>query len=264
MVVHVQKPGARYVLSSAEWKSKFLRVLKPGAQPLLIFQPRGPYMLVYDVGDTEALPGARPLPREVTSPVAVTSWADAKKVAEVWHHTESNLAPLRIRLTLVDHAASSCGRTYPSRSGGTVERLGSRPGDRPERYPTLFEIEVNRNLSLLDRYTTLAHELGHLFCGHLGAGPGGTWSDRRWRPRSDEERFAARARNEVEAESIAYMVLKRLDPDVQMGDYITGHLGPDQQVPDSVALNLTFKAVGLIIEMGQKRIPAARLQKAKK
>ncbi|WGP13332.1 reverse transcriptase family protein [Streptomyces sp. SH5] len=264
MVVHVQKPGARYVLSSAEWKSKFLRVLKPGAQPLLIFQPRGPYMLVYDVGDTEALPGARPLPREVTSPVAVTSWADAKRVAEVWHHTVSNLAPLGIRLTLVDHAASSCGFTHPSTSGGFVERPGSRPGDRPERYPTLFEIAVNRNLSRLDRYATLSHELGHLFCGHLGAGPGESWPDRRWQPHSDKERIAARASNEVEAESIAYMVLKRLDPDVQMGDYITGHLGPDQQVPDSVALNLTFRAAGLIIEMGQKRVPATRLQKTKK
>ncbi|MFC8102920.1 RNA-directed DNA polymerase [Streptomyces sp. NPDC057363] len=264
MVVHIQRPGARYVLSSSEWRSKYRRVLRPGAQPLLIFQPRGPYMLVYDVGDTEALPGARALPKEVTAPVSVSSRAGEKEVAEVWHHTESNLAPLGIRLTLVDHAASSCGRTYPSRSGGFVGRPGSRPGDRPETYPTLFEIEVNRNLPLLDRYATLAHELGHLFCGHLGAGPGEAWPDRRLRPRSDEERATAQARNEVEAESIAYMVLRRLDPDVQMGDYITGHLGPDQQVPDSVALNLTFKAAGLIIEMGRKRVPATRLQKSKR
>ncbi|MFI7014820.1 hypothetical protein [Streptomyces sp. NPDC050164] len=60
------------------------------------------------------------------------------------------------------------------------------------------------------------------------------------------------------------MVLKRLDPDVRMGGYITGHLGTDQQVPETVALNLTFKAAGLIIEMGKKRIPAAKLQKPKK
>ncbi len=36
------------------------------------------------------------------------------------------------------------------------------------------------------------------------------------------------------------------------------------QIPESVALKLTFKAAGLIIEMGQKRVPAARLLKAKK
>ncbi|MEW2255873.1 RNA-directed DNA polymerase [Streptomyces sp. NPDC047869] len=264
MVVHIQKPGARYVLSSSEWLSKYRRVLKPGAQPLLIFQPRGPYVLVYDVGDTEALPGALPLPKRITAPVSVSSRAGEKEVAEVWHHTETNLAPLGIRLTLVDHGASSCGRTYRSRSGSSVERPGSRTGDRPETYPTLFEIEVNRNLPLLDRYATLAHELGHLFCGHLGAGPGETWPDRYVRPLLDEDAVKVRARNEVEAESIAYMVLKRLDPDVRMGDYITGHLGPDQQVPETVALNLTFKAAGLIIEMGKKRIPAARLQKSKK
>ncbi|WP_371100881.1 RNA-directed DNA polymerase [Streptomyces sp. PU_AKi4] len=264
MVVHIQKPGARYVLSSSEWESKYRRVLKPGAKPLLIFQPRGPYMLVYDVGDTEALPGALPLPKEITAPMSVSSRAGEKEVLEVWHHTEANLAPLGIRLTLVDHGASSGGRTYRSRSGGSVKRPGSRRGDPPETYPTLFEIEVNRNLSLLDRYATLAHELGHLFCGHLGADPGETWPDRYSRPFSNEEAKEIHARNEVEAESIAYMVLKRLDPDVRMGDYITGHLGPDQQVPETVALNLTFRAAGLIIEMGKKRIPATKLQKPKK
>lgn len=199
-------------------------------------------MLVYDVGDTEALPGARPLPREITAPASVSSRADEKELVELWHHTLTNLAPLGIRLTLVDHGAFSCGCAYRSKSGGFVERSGSGPRDQPERYPTLFEIEVNRNLSRLNQYATLAHELGHLFCGHLGAAPEELWPDRRVRPRSDEECRTAHARDEVEAESIAYMVLKRLDPDVRMGDYITEHLGPDQQVPEDVALNLTFRA----------------------
>jgi hypothetical protein len=160
---------------------------------------------------------------------------------------------------LVGHGASSCGRTYRSTSAGFVERPGSRPGDQQERYPTLFEIEVNRNLSLLDRYVTLAHELGHLLCGHLGPGPEDAWPDR-FLPKTVD----SHARNEVEAESIAYMVLKRLDPDVRMGDYITGHLGSNQQVPETVALNLAFKAAGLIIEMGRRRIPATKLHKPRK
>lgn len=107
MVVHIQKPGARYVLSSSEWESTYRRVLKPGAQPLLIFQPRGPYMLVYDVGDTEALPGALPLPKAITAPVSVIARVSEKELADVWHHTRMNLAPLGIRLTLVDHGASA-------------------------------------------------------------------------------------------------------------------------------------------------------------
>jgi hypothetical protein len=263
MVVHIQKPGARYVLPSSEWKSKYLRVLRPGAQPLLIFQPRGPYMLVYDVGDTEALPGAQPLPKVITGPVAVSSRAEEKDVAEVWHHTATNLAPLGIRLTLVNHGADSCGRTYRSRNLGSVERPGSRSGDQPEAYQALFEIEINQNLPLLDRYATLAHELGHLLCGHLGAGPDGTWPDRRLKPSSDKEAAEIHARDEVEAESIAYMVLKRLDPGVRMDDYIIGHLGPTEQVPETVALNFVFKAAGLIIEMGRRRVSASKLRGSK-
>lgn len=145
--------------------------------------------------------------------------------------------------------SSSCGRTYRSTSDGFVERPGSRPGDHPEKYPTLFEIEVNWNLPLLDRYVTLAPELGHLLCGHLGSGPEDAWPDR-FLPKTVE----VHARNEAEAESIAYIVLKRLDPDVQMGDYITGYLDPNQQVPETVALNLAFKVAGLITEMGGDKI----------
>lgn len=221
-------------------------------------------MLVYDVGDTEALPEALPLPKEITAPMSVSSRAGEKEVLKAWHHTEANLAPLGIRLTLVDHGASSGGRTYHSRLGGSVKRPGGRRGDPPETYPRLFEIEVNRNLSLLDRYATLAHELGHLFCGHLGADPGETWPDRYLQPFSDEEAKEIHARNEVEAESIAYMVLKRLDPDVRMGDYIAGHLGPGQRVPETVALNLMFRIAGLIIKMGKRRMPAAKLRKPEK
>jgi hypothetical protein len=51
-----------------------------------------------------------------------------------------------------------------------------------EKYDIRFEIVVNRNLPLLDRYATLAYELGHLLCGHLGARPEELWPDRRLLP----------------------------------------------------------------------------------
>lgn len=50
------------------------------------------------------------------------------------------------------------------------------------------------------------------------------------------------------------MVLSRIDPEVEMGDYIKGHLTDDQAVPP-VSLNAMMKAAGLIEEMGAKRLP---------
>ncbi|WP_442938229.1 hypothetical protein [Nocardioides sp. Root140] len=49
---------------------------------------------------------------------------------------------------------------------------------------------------------TLAHELGHLFCSHVGADPSDPWSARR----------PARSVGEFEAESVALVVYKRVAP----------------------------------------------------
>ena len=64
---------------------------------------------------------------------------------------------------------------------------------------------------------------------------------------------------------------------VQACGVACGHLGagpgglarpsvaaPKSRSPTASPLNFPFKAAGLIIEMGQERVPAARLQKAKK
>lgn len=44
-------------------------------------------------------------------------------------------------------------------------------GRRPEetvKVPIRYETEVNRDLTPTERYATLAHELGHLYCGRAG------------------------------------------------------------------------------------------------
>ncbi len=250
MLISLQFPGARYVLTEARWRSDFRRVLEPGAQPLVILQPGGPFMVVYDVGDTEALPGALALPPEVTDPISVRATITAADLQQRWDWTVNNLAPLGIRLTSVDHANSSCGSTYRARTQGTVNRLAATGRTQPEEFPLLFEIEVNKNLKPIDRYATVVHELAHLFCGHLGTSPITKWPDRRG---------GAKSRNEVEAESITHMVLSRLDPDVAMGDYILGYVRRADDMPD-VALNLMFKAAGEIIELGSGRIPTTKLR----
>lgn len=251
MLINLQKPGARYALTEPRWRTEYGRVLEPGAQPLVILQPGGPFMVVYDVGDTEALRGAHPLPPEITNPVAVQSRISDPELKQRWDWTLNNLAPLGVRLTLVSHANSSCGSTYPARRSGTVTRLSATGKTRPEEFSLLFEIEVNTHLALVDKYATLVHELAHLFCGHAGPSPVASWPDRR---------DGSKARNEVEAESVAHMVLGRLDPDVTMGDYILGHLDKDGDMPE-VALNVMFKVAGDIIELGSGRIATNKLRK---
>jgi hypothetical protein len=45
--------------------------VKPNANPLIILQPMGPVMFVFDVSDTEPLQGAKSLPLRVTDPFRI-------------------------------------------------------------------------------------------------------------------------------------------------------------------------------------------------
>ena len=68
-LIHLQRPGAKFVAPPTTWKKKYQRIIKPNATPIVILRPNGPVMFVFDVGDTQPLPGASPLPREVTDPL---------------------------------------------------------------------------------------------------------------------------------------------------------------------------------------------------
>ena len=46
MLVHVQRPGARYVASASRWQH-YRRRIRSGANPLVILQPMGPVMFVF-------------------------------------------------------------------------------------------------------------------------------------------------------------------------------------------------------------------------
>jgi hypothetical protein len=56
LLVHIQRPGAHFVAPARRWNYQYNRQVKPNANPIVILQPMGPVMFVYDVSDTEAGP----------------------------------------------------------------------------------------------------------------------------------------------------------------------------------------------------------------
>ena len=71
MLVHIQMPGAKFVAPPYRWLRDYGRRIGPGARPLIILQPMGPVMFVFDVSETEPTEGAPPLPPEVENPFEV-------------------------------------------------------------------------------------------------------------------------------------------------------------------------------------------------
>ena len=68
MLLHVQKPDATVVATARKWYAEYGRTIRPGARALVILQPMGPVMFVFDVSDTERGDDAQDLPALVEQP----------------------------------------------------------------------------------------------------------------------------------------------------------------------------------------------------
>src|ERR1700722_18488255 len=73
MLIHTQMPGARFVCTAVRWQRDHHREIKVDARPIVILQPMGPILFVFDASDTAPLPNARPLPVRVKDPFQVRS-----------------------------------------------------------------------------------------------------------------------------------------------------------------------------------------------
>lgn len=73
MLIHTQMPGAHYVCTAPKWRRDYHREIKIGARPIVILQPMGPILFVFDVSDTAPLPNAPALPVRVNEPFQVRS-----------------------------------------------------------------------------------------------------------------------------------------------------------------------------------------------
>jgi hypothetical protein len=51
MLIYTQMPGALFVCTALRWRRDYHREIKIGARPIVILQPMGPILFVFDVSD---------------------------------------------------------------------------------------------------------------------------------------------------------------------------------------------------------------------
>ncbi len=105
-----------------------------------------------------------------------------------------------------------------------------------------YQLNLNDSTSREAQYATLTHELGHLYCGHLGTDNPCWWSDRRGLDLSVRE---------FETESISCLVCHRLGIESPSDCYLNGYLQSKKEVPP-ISLDRVLVASGLIKNMGKK------------
>lgn len=237
MLVHVQMPGAKFVAPPYRWLRDYGRQVKPGARPMVILQPMGPVMFVFDVSDTEG----EFLPPEVEKPFEVRKG----KISD-------NTINMTIENSKRDGVfiQTAC---MGSQQGGSIKiaKPGKEIKFRKSSVPVRYELELDQKASKESRYASLVHELAHLYCGHLG-----TPNDKWWRERCGLSKQV----REFEAESVAYMVCARLGIDNPSEQYLACYVRDEKQVP-SISLECVMKAAGLIESMGRDKLKPRDLKK---
>lgn len=239
LLIHAQLDGAVFVAPAHRWRSDYGRRVRPGQQPLVVLQPFGPVMFVYDVSQTEAEPGAAPLPQAVVNPFSMPPLQQVEPVLE-W--TLQNAKADGVRVSLVPAGSQAAGCISTTRAGLSQQVVVKRRPPESAHLPVRYETQLNRDFSPTERYATLAHELGHLYCGHLGT-PNPQW----WPDRASVSPTVA----EFEAESVGYLACLRVDDHAQMPPHLAQYLRDASDVPEGISLERIMTAAGRVIEMGQ-------------
>ncbi len=243
MLAQLQVPGARYVLPPQEWESGYRRGIKPGAQPIVVLRPFGPVMFVFDVSQTEERDDSLPLPARIKNPFRMPDIGGAgERLRRVIHTSKAD----SVRVEVVPQGSQAAGRIQGV-SSSEMQHVLVRKRPRPvwEEVPVRYVSIINGRLSDTEQLTTLAHELGHLYCGHIG-----THDDRRWpsRLRLSDETI------EIEAESVAYLVCLRIDPAVQMPSHLHQYVGRGLPLP-FVDVNRVVTAAGRVLDLSSGSLP---------
>lgn len=245
LLILLQRPAATYVLPAHRWLEQYRRVVRPGEQPLVLLQYRGPVMFLFDVSQTEEGDGAKSLPLNLQNPYGM---ADAMHATEALTWVVENAKADGVRVTPAPLGQPFAGCIQ--RTKATVsQRVTIRRRPREERdVAVVYDIELNRSYRPTEQLATIAHELGHLYCGHLGAHADGDWRDRR----HVSEDF-----QELEAESVARVVFRTLAPEVQLPDHLSQFFAEEPDLAD-VDLEPVLTAAGRVLEMSQGFAPQRR------
>jgi len=215
MLLQVQKPGLTYAASAYDWRLRFGRYPKKNARPLIILWPFGPVVLVYDVQDTEG----KDLPEDVSAFLSVGEIDELRFVT-----FPSLLEKKNIMWEWFDGGDGKAG------SISLINRAKS------QNETSLYRMNINRNHDKPVQFTTLTHELGHLFLGHLGP-------DKKLRiPKRPKLNIK---QVELEAESVAYLVCKRNGISPKSETYLSGYVDNNDNI-EQFDLYQIMRAAGQI------------------
>jgi hypothetical protein len=185
-LIHAQRPDAQLLASAVQW-ARHERTVVDGARPIVVLAPFGPVQFLFDERDTHGRPLGEMERSALLAPAAAPR-AD-------WEGLVDSARALGV---VVEAGQIPDGRTW------TLAAHVDRGHARGEGRCIGWELPVNGALDAGARLLRLFHELGHIYCGHLGGHPAGAWRSRRDVPAAERE---------AEAELVCQLVCARAGRD---------------------------------------------------
>lgn len=202
MLVYIQNEEVTFFGGTSYWKKNFNRTIKKFAKPYIILAPKSPIMLVYDVMDTEGDDSPKDFLDkmfggklfEVKGRIDPKIYEDAVWTARSW-----GIQVIKKPLN------------YFKAGYVTTEITGK------------LEIYLQVEASVEENFTVLLHELAHVLLGHTGhkeLRKAGTEK----RLVLPEKRRINRSTEELEAETVSYLISTKLRLIPRSEEYIAGYL----------------------------------------
>lgn len=232
-LLYTQDPRLSYVATARTWQRKFGRSLSRDARPLVILAPMSPVLFVYDMKDTE---GDEPIPAHLLDPFQAEGYISVS----VFNRLVENCAfhGIVVRNAALGH-----------RHGGSAIPINDCSRQFYRKYDlspsTQYLILLNDRSALEDQYSILVHELGHIFCGHLGSSADSWWPDRKEMSHQVVE---------IETESTAYLLCLRKNLMSNAEKHLSSYTASaDEDIP-TFSLNAILQATAYVEEMGKSKL----------
>jgi hypothetical protein len=224
MLLQVQKPGLQYAASRYDWKRRFNRHVKDGARPLVILWPFSPVAFVYDVVDTEG----DALPIEATDPFRAFGDLKTDDILCFGHL----LGRSGIQLRTIEFGAGLAGNVQRSEQEGLEVEFRSKE----KKVKSSYIVRINKAHNPNVQFTTLVHELAHLYLGHLGPD----------KSLAIPERFISDGNTaELEAESVSFLVCSRRGVHSNAEQYLSDFVKNNAAV-ENLDIYVVLKAAGKV------------------
>ncbi|MBK9982649.1 MAG: hypothetical protein IPP15_09515 [Saprospiraceae bacterium] len=229
MLVYLQDDTVTFFGGTHFWKKKFKRTIKEDARPYVILQPFAPVMLVYDLFQTEGNESPQKFLEDGlgTKPFDVKGKIKPKTLEDVIKMATS----IGIKISIKPLSFFNAGYIT------TIFKSGPP------------EIALKEGMTYEQNLAVLIHELGHLFLGHTGHS---ILHEKTKEGKVKEIKLMKRkltvTAQELEAETISFLICKKLGLETKAAEYLAGYIKSDKDL-EEFSYELVIKTADKIEEM---------------